>query len=557
MLRHIVWGASLAAATALGCGSRSLPDDQGQRPEAPDTVSTSALVETCPSTVYVQLNYPGASVDEVVQTVTLQLEHALSDFKGLMRIESRSREGEARLWLEFSRPTDAEQVRAHLATHLGDTLPSDAEEPSVFAASASPFETTPIRVRGEPSTVSEALSLLRDEGLDARVVGARARFIRVRLDPKRLAAFGRTRDQIRAALAAVPSPPPRPLGTNTNTASDPILALAELDLSAAGEATVRLEDLATIEFATAPTPVVLDASGELGLIAAARALPASVLSQLPPHIQLTSGDPISAPRCHEESLQGLATVVAVRVDAPDVTDEARRLLTELAGLDPEVVALVGVSEGFGLDLTSSGADLHLLFPTAGPEAVLQRLRTRAGVEPLRVWAPPGARVAVLGQDTQRRDLARRALQGALEDAGFYALTPKVDAEPRLSFTLSPTAAALGLTEVDVARQVRSAVGTEPLTRIRARGTTVPVILESASDLSNPRELAALQLQTPDGSRIPLSAVASVELGQSPAEQLRIDRQAAGELQTNAPRSAVLAAWAKLASEYPGITLLAD
>lgn len=542
----------------LGCRSPAAPEDPAPHSRAADAASASSSAEVCPSAVHVQVSYPGASVEEVEHAVTLPLEDAVAGLEGLVRLESRSGVGEAMLRLEFSTPTDAEVVRAHLAAQLGDTLPSDTEAPMVLAVSDSRFARTPIEVRGEPSATLEVLRRLQDEGVEARIIGARSQLIRVHTDPEQLARVGLTRHQVRAGIAAVPRPQTILLGEASDAVSDPVGVLADIRLGLVGDGSLRLQDVATIELAVAPTPTVLDAGGELGLIAASKELPAAVASLFPDHIQLNSGTPISAPRCHRESLEGLAGVVAVRVHPTDVVAAAERLLVEFAELDADVVALVGISEGFGLDLSSTDADLHLLFPTAAPQAVVERLRALPEVEPLRVWGPPSTRVAVSGGEAEQREVAVRALRGALEDAGFFALTAEGATEPQVSFSLRGSASArLGLTAADLSRQVRSQVTAEPLTLMRLRGVNVPVVLDAASDGSDPLELANLQLQTPEGGSVPLSAVATIELGQSPAHRWRVDRRPARELQTNGPGTAVLGAWAQLASEHPGIELVAD
>lgn len=542
----------------LGCRSLAVPDDQGPHSKSQDTASASISAEVCPSAVHVQVTFPGAGVEEVEQAVTLPLEDAVAGLEGLVRLESRSAEGEAVLRLEFSTPTDAEVVRAHLRAQLGDTLPSDALEPWVIAASASRSARTPIEVRGEASATLEVLNRLQEAGIEASIIGARPQSIRIRTDPKRLARMGLTREQVRAGIAAVPPPKTTRLGEVADAVSDPVGVLADIRLGLVEGEPVRLGDVATIELAVAPTPVVLDASGELGLIAATEELPAAVSTQFPRPIQLKSETRISSPRCHREPLEGLAAVVAVRVHPTDSVAAARRLLLELGKLDAEVIALVGVSEGFGLDLSTTGADLHLLFPTAAPQAVVERLRALPEVEPLRVWGPPSTRVSVSGRDSELRDVALGALQDALEDAGFFALASGAAAVPQVSTSVDRAASsALGLTAADLARQIRAHLAAEPITRMRLGDESVSVVLDTVSDRSDPLALLELQLQTPGGGRVPLSAVATLELGQSPAQRWRVDRRPASELQTNAPHAAVLGAWKQLASEHPGFELLAD
>ncbi len=566
-LRHIARYVGLGVSTALGCHSGVIDEELDRRvAEARSQAQRQALESAapCPPAVHITVPYPGASIDEVEHRVTVVLEDAVASLAGLRRLESRSQEGKAQLRLEFSNPADLAPVRAELESRIADALPPDAEAPTViFDELDSRPPQTLLRVHGNGSEVAGVLEQLRSQGLDANLVGGRQRRLLVSLDPRRMAEFGLSAPQLRAALVAGIPIEPHVL----TPAYDPIRSLTEIDLGTP-DAPVRLGDIATIELDTASTPLVLGPSAEVGLVVvtgqfSARAT--DVRSRFPQDM-LGSGQPMRAPRCHRESLEGLEAVVAIRVHSsvpdgptPDLASVARRLLAELAPLDPDLLALVGVSEGLGLDLSSAGADLHLLVADASSSSVLQRLQRRPDLEPVRVWGAPRTRVAVLGSEIEARDRATEALRDTLREAGFDALAPQPRTAPQLSFSLLPAAHELGLTASDLANQIRATLAAEPLALLSIDDTVLPLVLDisSTESRSETSDLADVQIETPRGTRVSLSAVATVERFRPAAERRRVDQQPARELETGAPKAAVIAAWAKLVTAHPGVEMLVD
>ncbi|AOE49134.1 efflux RND transporter permease subunit [Kangiella sediminilitoris] len=95
----------------------------------------------------------------------------------------------------------------------------------------------------------------------------------------------------------------------------------------------------------------------------------------------------------------------------------------------------------------------------------------------------------------------------------------------IQFKLKPQAETLGLSLSDLARQVRSAYFGVEVQRIQRGREDVRVMLRLAKEERGSLEgLNSLLINTPSGGKIPLSQVAELSFGKSPATIYRIDRQ---------------------------------
>ncbi len=545
----ITLAASWVAVLALACQ----PAAQERPAPVEGAARTPRSTVSCPGALEVRVLEPGASSSDVETMISAQLEGALESLEGLTRMESLSREGEARLRLEFSGTVpDPRAIRTRLERGLEDALPQSAEVSVVRIDTSRATPTTPIVIRGDASAAG-VLTQLRDEGIDASIIGERARVLRVRPDPRRLAAHGLTSQGIRDALGEDPRVHPG----SSASATDPLSGLGKLVVGRSADAEIRLGDVATIEVSVDSTPSVLDASGDVRIVGVRGQVPTDLSSRFPDEAQVLVRPPIVVPRCHRESLGGLASIVALHVPGGDVPGAIVRLTREMNAVDAGVLALVGVTEGLGLELGSDYANVHLLFPTATPSAVVRELQRQPGVEPIRVWGPASTRVAILASHSPPRDLALAALQRALEEEGFFALDPDVGTSEELSFSVGPRAAAFGLSAADIARQVRDGLSPEPLRFVELQGTSIPVVLETGAAARDVRALLDRQLRTRDGRSVPLSDVATVELSQAPEVRRRVDGRAARVLQTDAPEVVILAAWKGIAAEHPEVTVRVD
>lgn len=119
--------------------------------------------------------------------------------------------------------------------------------------------------------------------------------------------------------------------------------------------------------------------------------------------------------------------------------------------------------------------------------------------------------------------AARALAASLEryegvtdiDPGFS------EGKPRLDFELRPGAASLGLTSLDLARQVRGAFfGAEAFRQQRGRDELRVFVRLPESERRSEHDIESLVVMTPQGGEIPVGAAARVERDRAPTSIVR-------------------------------------
>jgi multidrug efflux pump subunit AcrB len=94
-------------------------------------------------------------------------------------------------------------------------------------------------------------------------------------------------------------------------------------------------------------------------------------------------------------------------------------------------------------------------------------------------------------------------------------------KPQLDFQLLPTAATLGLTGSDVARQIRSAFfGAEALREQRGRNEIKVMVRLPEQQRDSEYHIERLQIRSPNGGMVPLAHVASFERGRAPTTIVR-------------------------------------
>jgi len=95
----------------------------------------------------------------------------------------------------------------------------------------------------------------------------------------------------------------------------------------------------------------------------------------------------------------------------------------------------------------------------------------------------------------------------------------------LQLDIRPGAEALGLSQQDLARQVRQAFFGEEVQRIQRGQDDVRVMVRYPREQrTSEGYLEAMRIRTPEGSEVPFGAVAEVEVGNSPSIIRRYDRQ---------------------------------
>ena len=166
-----------------------------------------------PPIVSVEVAYPGASAAVVETRITQILEDAVAGIEGIEVIESRSRNGEADVSLEFSLNRDIEAAANDVRdaiSRIGDRLPPEADPPEIEKVEAdadvilwlnmnsAKLDTLELSDYAERYVVDRLSSI---DGVAQVRVGGRQRYsMRIWLDREALAARGLTVNDVENAL---------------------------------------------------------------------------------------------------------------------------------------------------------------------------------------------------------------------------------------------------------------------------------------------------------------------------------------------------------------------
>ena len=167
-------------------------------------------VDLLPNISYPRLSvitrYPGVAPEEIETFVTQPLEASVSRIPGLRRVESVSEEERSYMTLEFSWGTDMDFAMLHTREKLdGADIPEEAEEPTIIPLDPQSKPIMILAVSGERSLLelkdfSEELIKPRLEQIEgigsAEIAGGVEREIQIEVDPKLLALYGLTIDDI-------------------------------------------------------------------------------------------------------------------------------------------------------------------------------------------------------------------------------------------------------------------------------------------------------------------------------------------------------------------------
>jgi HAE1 family hydrophobic/amphiphilic exporter-1 len=164
-------------------------------------------------TLSVWTEYPDAGPTEVERFVTEQVESELSRVPGARSIDSRSREGQSLVRLQFYWGTDMEFAMLHVRErldNLADRLPESAERPVILTADPTNEPIMSLAVTGAPLAdlrdLTEAVFKRRLEQLDgvalSAITGDPEREIQVEVDPELLASHDVSLTDVTGALDA-------------------------------------------------------------------------------------------------------------------------------------------------------------------------------------------------------------------------------------------------------------------------------------------------------------------------------------------------------------------
>jgi len=153
-------------------------------------------------------NYTGVAPEEVETLITAPLESAVSRIPGLRRVESVSKEGVSLLTLEFDWGTDMDFTMLHTREQLDnakDRFPEDAESPTIIPLDPQSRPIMTLAVSGDRSLLelkelAEELIKPRLEQIEgvgsAEITGGVEREIQVEADPRKLALYGLTVEDV-------------------------------------------------------------------------------------------------------------------------------------------------------------------------------------------------------------------------------------------------------------------------------------------------------------------------------------------------------------------------
>ncbi|HEX4854708.1 efflux RND transporter permease subunit [Arenimonas sp.] len=166
-----------------------------------------------PPIVSVSVAYPGASAAVVETRITQILEDAVAGIEGIETVESRSRNGEAQVTLEFSLTRDIEAAANDVRdaiSRVGDRMPDEADPPEIekvesdaevilwLNMNSTNMDTLGLSDYAERYVVDRLSSI--DGVAQVRVGGQQRYSMRVWLDREALAARGLTVNDVENAL---------------------------------------------------------------------------------------------------------------------------------------------------------------------------------------------------------------------------------------------------------------------------------------------------------------------------------------------------------------------
>ena len=138
-------------------------------------------------------------------------------------------------------------------------------------------------------------------------------------------------------------------------------------------------------------------------------------------------------------------------------------------------------------------------------------------------------VMLVGADIDRLQAAANAIKDELGSfAGVYGVSDSfLEGKEELQLGIKPAAETLGVSLVDLGRQVRQAFYGEEAQRIQRGRDDIRVMVRYPADQRRSLDsLERMRIRTPDGGEIPFSQVAVVEPGRGFASIKRVDRNRA-------------------------------
>jgi multidrug efflux pump len=222
-----------------------------------------------PPVITIQANYRGATAEVVESQITEPIEEAINTVAGIKTLTSTSRDGAARIRLEFALGTDLDAAANDVRDQLSRVvrfLPVDADPPGLSKADADSGAVITFVLKSSQmglmqltevaDQVKEQLQTIPEVG-SVDILGEKRYSIKILLDPDRLAAHGLTASDIAAVIRCESIELPggrienRSSELNIQTLSrmsDPD-EFSQLIVLQSEESTVRLREIARVSLA--------------------------------------------------------------------------------------------------------------------------------------------------------------------------------------------------------------------------------------------------------------------------------------------------------------------
>jgi multidrug efflux pump len=229
----------------------------------------SALPEVDYPTIQVQTFYPGASPEVMTSSVTAPLERQFGQMPSLNQMSSQSSAGASVITLQFTLDLSidiAEQEVQAAINAAGNLLPSDLPAPPIYAKvnpADAPILTLGVTSATLPLTqledladtrLAQKISQLAGVGL-VSLSGGQRPAVRVRANPRAMAAFGLNLDDLRTTIGNINSNTPKgnfdgpaqSFSINANDQLQSADAYLHAVVAYKNGAPVHLSDIATVE----------------------------------------------------------------------------------------------------------------------------------------------------------------------------------------------------------------------------------------------------------------------------------------------------------------------
>ena len=258
-------------------------------------------------------------------------------------------------------------------------------------------------------------------------------------------------------------------------------------------------------------------------------------------LTMPRGTPLEMTARAVDKLESAAEALRAQIDSTRPEGEPSIFQHVLTGIGGKLVVDMGPDRpGFASSGAYEAEVMLELIPAAeravGSNEIVRRWRELAGIIPDTVeltflasefHAGEAINVQLRGRDLDELRLAAAQLRTEL--AGFPGVRDIADSfragKQEVKLEILPTAKHLGLTQDDLARQVRQAFYGHQVQRIqRGRDDVRVMVRYPRSERASLGDLEDMRIRTADGTEVPFASVARAELGRGYATIQRTDRE---------------------------------